>query len=88
MTDFKVGDIVTFDMKTFQPWQGGKGIVVAGPEYDRYGAGNGPYDVEVTEVPPENGSVRVGHTTGFYPEWLKLVKPEPKFKSGGLGEGR
>ena len=70
MTDFKTGDVVTFCMPDFAPWQGGKGIVTA--EQSRYA--DGFLKVEILEVPPTNNAQRVGNKVDVMPEWIKLVE--------------
>ena len=67
---FKVGDVVTFIMKDFAPWQGGRGVIIKHEVED----GKDNFYVKVTEVPPANGSIRAGHTAWLWPEWLKLVE--------------
>ena len=81
MTDFKAGDIVTFDIEGLSAWQGGQGVV----KFRHKGTWNdGYYEVEVTEVPEENPAISEGHTTSFKSEWLTLIRSAPKFKAGDM----
>lgn len=67
------GDSVGFWIESMPAWQGGRGIIRS-----YRGTGSGAlYSVEVTEVPPKNGVVRIGHTTEFYANQLRRsIDPE------------
>lgn len=65
-----IGDHVGFWVEGMKSWQGGRGII-RGVRDTGWAASGTLYNVEVTEVPPHNGVVVVGHQTELFAHQLR-----------------